>query len=63
MNEENLSVVQRVADELIGAFVHTMNEVFECPVQTINFRFTKYLMSVVIKICSIREIMSHCGYD
>jgi hypothetical protein len=40
-----------MADDLIGAIVHVMNEVFSCPVETINFRFTKYLLSVVIKIC------------
>jgi hypothetical protein len=63
MNEQTLSVVQRVADDLIGALVHVMNEVFGVPVENINFRFSKYLISVVIKVCSIREIMSHCGYE
>ena len=63
MNEQTLIVVQKAANDLIGAYVQMMNDVFECPVESINYRFTKYFMTVVIKTCSIREIMSHCGYE
>jgi hypothetical protein len=51
------------ANDLISGFVHVMNELFEVPVENFNLRFVKYFMSIIIKICSMRNIMSHVGYE
>ena len=51
------------ANDMISGFVHVMNELFEVPVENFNLRFVKYFMSIIIKICSMRNIMSHVGYE
>jgi len=47
----------RAANELIGAFNHVMNEIFDKPVQEINLKFAKYFISIVLKTCSCKDIM------
>jgi hypothetical protein len=49
--------MMKAANELIGAIVFVLNESFDKPVDEINVRFTKYFVSVVVKICSSQVIM------
>ena len=57
MDQESQPVMMKAANELIGAIVFVLNESFDKPVDEINVRFTKYFVSVVVKICSSQVIM------
>ena len=56
-------LMQKAANELISAFVHLINEVFEVPLEKMNFKFVKYFMTIVVKICSSRDIMNYVCYE
>lgn len=58
MSEETQPVLVRASNELIGAFTHVMIDIFAKPTEEINLRFAKYFISIVLKTCSCREIMS-----
>ena len=51
MNEDTQPVLMRAANELIGAFNHVMNEIFDKRAEDINLRFAKYFISIVLKTC------------
>ena len=63
LNEQTITVMQKVANELISAFVHLINEVFEVPLEKMNIKFVKYFMTIVVKICSSRDLMNHVCYE
>ena len=63
LNEQTISVMQKAANELISAFVHLINEVFEVPLEKMNVKFVKYFMTIVVKICSSRDLMNHVCYE
>jgi len=55
--------MMKAANELIGAIVFVLNESFDKPVDEINVRFTKYFVSVVVKICSSQVIMQQVSQE
>ena len=55
--------MQKAANELISAFVHLINEVFEVPLEKMNVKFVKYFMTIVVKICSSRDLMNNVCYE
>jgi hypothetical protein len=38
-------------------------EVFEVPMEVLNLKFIKYLISIVLKLCTIKPVISLAGYD
>jgi hypothetical protein len=51
MTPHNTPVLIRKANEMVGAFTHVMIEVFDMPAERLNFRFVKYFISIVLKVC------------
>lgn len=52
-----LPVFARSANDLIGAFVVVMTDVFDKNVEHLNLRFAKYFVSIVLKTCTSKDIM------
>ena len=64
LNDHTQPVLVRAANDLIGAFIHVLIDIFEKnSVEEINLRFAKYFISIVLKVCSTVEIMSEASYE
>ena len=53
----------KAANDMIGAFNHVMQDVFNCPAESINLRFAKYFISIVLKTCNCKEMMMQVSQD
>lgn len=58
MTEESQPVILRAVNDLMAAYTQVMVDVFEKSSEEINLRFAKYFISIVLKTCSCRELMS-----
>jgi hypothetical protein len=63
LSDLTLPVLVRAANELVGAFTHVMIDTFDRPAEEINLRFAKYFISIVLKSCSCREVMTCVGQE
>lgn len=59
----NKPVLVRAANDLVGAFTHVLNDIFDKNVEDIPLRFAKYFITIVLKTCSCKEIMREASED
>lgn len=55
--EANRPVLVKTANDLVSAFTHVLNDIFDKSVEDIPLRFAKYFITIVLKTCSCKEIM------
>lgn len=55
--DQNKTVLVRTANDLVSAFTHVLNDIFDKSVEDIPLRFAKYFITIVLKTCSCKEIM------
>lgn len=53
----------RTANDLVGAFAHVLNDIFDKNVEDIPLRFAKYFITIVLKTCSCKEIMKEVSEE
>ena len=53
----NRDVLVKTANDLVSAFTHVLNDIFDKNVEDIPLRFAKYFITIVLKTCSCKEIM------
>lgn len=61
--EQNKAVLVKTANDLISAFTHVLNDIFDKPVEDIPLRFAKYFITIVLKTCSCKEIMKEVSEE
>ena len=55
--DQNKTVLVRTANDLVSAFTHVLNDIFDKSVEDIPLRFAKYFITIALKTCSCKEIM------
>jgi hypothetical protein len=55
--EENQETLKNKADELVNALTYVTKDIFDKPINEIPIRFSKYFLTVVYKLCSIKIVM------
>ena len=53
----------KTSNDLISAFTHVLNDIFDKPVEDIPLRFAKYFITIVLKTCSCKEIMKEVSEE
>ncbi len=61
--DSNKPFLIRAANELVGAFTHVLNDIFDKSVEDIPLRFAKYFIGIVLKTCSSKEIMKEVSEE
>lgn len=53
----------RASNDLVGAFTHVLNDIFDKALEDIPLRFAKYFITIVLKTCSCKEIMREASEE
>ena len=61
--DQNKPVLVRTANDLVSAFAHVLNDIFDKSVEDIPLRFAKYFITIVLKTCSCKEIMKEVSEE
>jgi hypothetical protein len=61
--EKHKSVLVRTANDLISAYTHVLNDIFDKSLEDIPLRFAKYFITIVLKTCSCKEIMKEVSEE
>ena len=61
--DQNKPVLVRTANDLVSAFAHVLNDIFDKNVEDIPLRFAKYFITIVLKTCSCKEIMKEVSEE
>lgn len=61
--EKHKTILLMSAGELISAYTHVLNDIFQKSIDEIPLRFAKYFITIVLKTCSCKEIMKEVNED
>jgi len=61
--DENKLILMRASNDLVGAFTHVLNDIFDKALEDIPLRFAKYFITIVLKTCSCKEIMREASEE
>lgn len=53
----------KTGNDLVNAFTHVLQDIFDRTVEEIPLRFAKYFITIVLKACSCKEIMKEVSED